>query len=221
MSAPRFVDLSFPIEDGMEALPGVLPPAKVGAVLDHDASRPRYEGKAEFHLGTIEMSLNTGTYIDVPFHRHRDGEDLAAIPLERVAGLPGVVVEASAEPGPIEFPLRPNDLRGAAVLVRTGWDRRWGEERYWQGDPWLSATAVDLLIESGAALVGVDFTNVDDTSDPERPAHTRLLEAGVLIVEHLRGLDALPPAGFRFSAVPIRVPGAGCFPVRAYAELTG
>ena len=72
----RLVDLSHQLEDGMAAYPG-LPTARIGAILDHDASRERYEGKAEFYLGRIEIAANTGTYLDAPFHRHRDADDLS------------------------------------------------------------------------------------------------------------------------------------------------
>ena len=216
-----FVDLSFPIEDGMATLPGVLPEASVGAYVDHEASRPRYQGKAEFYLGRYELAGPTGTYIDAPFHRYPDGGDLSAFELEQVAGLPGVVVDAAAEHGPVEIALPADQLRGRAVLIRTGWDRRWPGEDYWSEDPFISASTTDELVRAGAALVGVDFSNVDDTTDPERPAHTRLLKAGIPIVEHLRGLDVLPSDGFRFFAVAPRVVGGASFPVRAFAEVPG
>jgi arylformamidase len=217
--SPRFVDLSFAIEDGMPVSPGFLPEPRIGAILDHDASRERYQGQAEFYLGSVEMSGNTGTYVDAPFHRHREREDLAGLPLDRLAGLPGVVVDAPAEAAPVDLGLSPDEVRGCAVLVRTGWDRRWGSDAYWEADPWLSPKALDLLVDGGASLVGVDWTNVDDTSDPSRPAHTRLLGAGIPIVEHLAGLDQLPGEGFRFFAVPPRIVGGASFPVRAFAEL--
>jgi arylformamidase len=213
------VDLSFPIEDGMPTLPGVLPEARIFANLDHDASRERYQGKAEFYLGHVDMPGNTGTYVDAPFHRHRDREDLSALELDKLAGLPGVVVDAAAEAAPVEISLSAENVRGRAVLIRTGWEQHWGTDRYFEGDPWLSSAALDLLIEGGATLLGVDFNNVDDTSDPVRPAHTRLLGAGIPIVEHLRGLDALPPEGFSFFAVPPRIVGGASFPVRAFAWL--
>jgi kynurenine formamidase len=216
----RLVDLSFALEDGMATLPGVLPEAKIGPLLDHESSRQRYQGKAEFFLGGVEMSTNAGTYVDSPFHRFRDREDLAAVPLERWAGLPGIVVEADDDPGPVNIDLSPDEVRGRAVLVRTGWDRRrWPGDEYWQPGPHLSQATVEALLAGPAVLVGVDFTNVDDTSDPARPAHTRLLDAGVLIVEHLRGLDQLPREGFRFFAVPPRVVRGASFPVRAFAEI--
>ena len=68
---PRFIELSHPLEDGMAAYPG-LPRPKIGAHIDHAASRPHYDDQAEFYLGRIEMACNVGTYIDSPFHRYPD-----------------------------------------------------------------------------------------------------------------------------------------------------
>lgn len=68
-------------------------------------------------------------------------------------------------------------------------------------------------------LVGIDSLNIDDINDLARPVHTRLLGAGIPIVEHLCCLSELPKAGFRFSAVPVKVRGMGTFPVRAFASL--
>jgi arylformamidase len=215
----RWVELSHVIEDGMETLPGVLPTARIEALIDREASRARYQGQAEFLLSGYRLPGNAGTYLDSPFHRHADGDDLASIALERVAGLSGFVVDAADEAGPVDPDLDARDVTGSAVLVRTGWDGRWGTDDYWAPGPYLSARALDSLVEAGAALVGVDWPNVDDTSDPARPAHTRLLAAGILIVEHLTGLSALPEIGFRVFAVPPRIAGGASFPVRAFAEL--
>jgi kynurenine formamidase len=71
----------------------------------------------------------------------------------------------------------------------------------------------------GAALVGVDFWNVDDTADLASQARTRLLRAGVLVVEHLCNLRGLPREGFQFFAVPLRIAGGASVPVRAFTEL--
>jgi arylformamidase len=45
------------------------------------------------------------------------------------------------------------------------------------------------------------------------------MAAGIPVVEHLTGLDQLPPAGAFFTAVPLRVAGLGTIPVRAFAQL--
>ncbi len=217
----RYHELSHIIKNGSGAYPG-LPEPVIGAYLDHEASRVRYDGRAEFYLGRIETVTNVGTYIDSPFHRFRDGADLAAVELDRVTDLPGIVLSGDAETRrALSFSVDPKVLSGRAVLVRTGHDRLWGTGAYAQNSPFLSVDFVDLLIEARATLVGVDFLNVDDTTDPARPVHTRLLRAGILIVENLTNLSALPPDGFLFSAVPLSVKGGASFPVRAYAEIEG
>jgi arylformamidase len=78
---------------------------------------------------------------------------------------------------------------------------------------------VERLVAAGPALVGIDSLNIDDTTDPERPAHSLLLGAGIPVAEHLCHLDALPLTGFRFHCVPAKFRGVGTFPVRAYAVI--
>jgi kynurenine formamidase len=216
----RFVDLSHVIHDGLVTYPGIAPP-RVGVELTREASRARYAPGTEFHIGRIEMSTNTGTYLDTPFHRFAEGFDLAGLPLDSVADLPGVVVDARSGARAVEPAQLPpaEALTGRAVLLRTGWSRYFGTQAYAVEHPFVSAAAALLLAEAGAALVGIDSLNVDDSAGGERPVHTTLLAARIPIVEHLTGLDQLPPGGFRFFAVPVKVRGLGSFPVRAFATL--
>src|SRR5262249_40009038 len=109
------------------------------------------------------------------------------------------------------------DLRGKAVLVHTGWDDHWRTDQYFEGHPFLTRDTAQFLVEAGAALVGIDSLNIDDTADLSRPVHSILLAAQVPIVEHLRGLWQLPSEGAHFFAVPVKVKGMGTFPVRAFA----
>jgi kynurenine formamidase len=215
----KFVELNHTLEDGMMTYPG-LPRPKIGAFLDHEASRSRYNDQAEFYLGKVEMVCNLGTYLDSPFHRYPDGLDLSQIPLERIAGLPGIVFDGVISSNrSITLQVYNKELDGKAVLIRTGWDKRWGTEDYWEPGPFLSEKCIDLFIRSRVELVGVDFWNVDDTMDQARPAHTRLLASDILIVEHLCNLSALPRTGFKFYAVPLRIVRGASFPVRAFAEI--
>ncbi len=203
----------------MRPYPG-LPAPRIGAVLDHAASRANYSGRAEFSLGKVEMPCNLGTYLDSPFHRYPEGADLSRLPLEALAGLPGLVIDAPmVGHAAIEIDAADDELRGRAVLIRTGWARRWDSDSYWEPGPFLSSRAIERLVSTRAALVGVDFWNVDDTGDPARPAHTRLLAEGILIVEHLADLSGLPRHGFRFFAVPPAIVRGASFPVRAFAEV--
>jgi kynurenine formamidase len=215
------VDLSHDVVHGMTTYRG-LPGPVISDHLSREASRERYAPGTEFQIGRIEMVSNTGTYLDTPFHRYRDGKDLAALPLSSVADLPGLVVRAPHARGLAVTAerLRGLDVAGRAVLVHTGWDAHWGTERYGDGSPYLTEDAARLLADGGAKLVGVDCHNIDSTGGGDRPVHTLLLGREIPVVEHLCGLGALPDAGFRFFAVPVKVRGMGTFPVRAFA-LTG
>lgn len=159
------------------------------------------------------------TRLAAPSLRFREGADLSRIPLSALAGLPGLTVDAFPSSRGAEIELEQDAVQDHAVLIRTGWDRRWATKRYWEPGPYLAPSAVDLLLRGGAALVGVDFCSIDDPGDPSRPAGARLLRAGILVVEHLCNLWTLPSAGFRFFAVPPRIVSGASFPVRAFAEL--
>jgi arylformamidase len=209
------IDLSHSVEHGLITYQG-LPAPMICDFLSREDSRQIYATGTEFHIGKIEMVANTGTYVDSPFHRYADGRDLSELPLESLANLDGIVVRhAGRAIGPAVF--SDLDLRGKAVLMHTGWDRHWATEQYFEGHPFLTAEAARHLAASGAALAGIDSLNIDDTADWSRPAHSILLGAGIPIVEHLCNLQALPAAGFRFFAVPVKVKRFGTFPVRAFA----
>jgi arylformamidase len=219
-SSRRTVDLSHEIVDGMTTHPGIPAPS-ISAFLTHEASTARYAPGTTFEIGRIDLVANTGTYIDTPAHRFPDGQDLADLDLDRVVDVDGVLVDCR---GATERAIGPDafdgvDVRGRAVLVATGWDEHWGTPAYLSDNPFLTGAAADLLVASGAALIGIDSLNVDSLADPSRPAHTAILRAGIPLVEHLTGLGGLPPMGWRFFAVPPRIRGMATFPVRAFAIL--
>jgi kynurenine formamidase len=218
--AQTLVDLSHVIEEGMVTF-GDLPGPHICDYWTREASAERYDDGSTFQIGRIDMVANTGTYLDSPFHRYVDGNDLARLPLESLADLEGLVVRRPFEQGIAldADAFEGLDVRGKAVLVATGWDRHWRTEPYKHDHPFLTAAAADLLVANGAALVGIDSYNIDQTSVRARPVHTKLLGADIPICEHMTGLDQLPDRGFRFSAVPPKISGMGTFPVRAYAVL--
>ena len=215
------IDLSHRIRAGLNTYPG-LPTPVITPHLTREQSREKYAPGTEFAMDVITMIGNTGTYLDSPFHRYADGADLAGLDLATLVGLPAEVFDltGSADRGIGVDQLAGRDLRGAAVLLYTGWDRHFDTAEYGSGAPYLGADAALYLIDAGAVLVGIDSVNIDDTeSGGERPAHTLLLGAGVHVVEHLTNLGALPSSGARFTAAPPAIEGFGTFPVRAYAEL--
>ena len=216
----RLIDLSHVIEEGMTTFKG-FPGPHLCDYWTRSASAAHYDDGSSFHIGRIDMIANTGTYVDSPFHRYADGADLSELPLESLADLDALVVRKPFAAGlatdAADF--EGLDVRAKAVLVHTGWDRHWRTEPYFDNHPFLTAAAADWLVEHGAAFVGIDSHNIDDTSTRSRPVHSILLAANIPVGEHLTNLGAVPDSGFRFSAVPPKVKGMGTFPVRAYARL--
>lgn len=217
----RVIDLSQTIFSGLVTYPG-LPAPTITPHLTRVESKSHYAPGTEFAIDTITMVGNTGTYLDSPFHRYPDGSDLAEIDIDRLVGLPAEVfhlTDASERGIPAEV-FHDRALKGTAVLLHTGWDRHFGTEQYGKNAPFLTEAGAQYLVESDVVIVGIDSVNIDDTqSGGERPAHSRLLRAGILVVEHLTSLDQLPSQGARFSAVPPKVKNFGTFPVRAFAEI--
>ncbi|GAA2078035.1 cyclase family protein [Microbacterium hatanonis] len=220
----RIVDLSHPIRAGLVTYPG-LPAPVITPHMTHEGSRGKYAPGTEFAMDIVTMIGNTGTYLDSPYHRYSSGSDLAGLDLATLVGLRAEVFHLedawdAQNRGIGVAALADRDVRGAAVLLHTGWDRLFGTPDYAVGSPYLTADATRWLIEQGATLVGIDALNIDDTeSGGERPAHTLLLGAGIHVVEHLTRLGDVPEQGARFTAAPPAFEGFGTFPVRAFAEI--
>lgn len=221
-----FVDLSHALEDGM---PGfrleedgetVEFTAEIRPFRTHDEMARHYADGVSFEITEVCFQTSVGTYLDAPAHRYHGRRDVSELALDEVVR-PGVVVDArGADPGtPVGPEVLPDiDLAGMAVLVCFGWDAHWATEAYYDY-PFLSEAAISALLDRDVAIVGVDALNVDDHADPARPAHSRLLDADVLVVENLRNLDRVLGEPFQFFCVPLKARGAVAMPVRAFASV--
>lgn len=216
MTSRTYLDLSHTITPGMETYPG-LPVPSVEAHLTREAAEEIYGPGITFEIGMVHLCTNTGTYLDVPYHRYADGHDLTELSLERVADVAAVCLDRRDVTAIDLTAADLEGLAGHAVLIRTDHSRWFGTERYATDHPFLTESAAEALVAAGVACVGIDSLNIDSTEGGLRPVHSILLRVGIPIVEHLTGLDRLPSDGFRFWAVPPKIAGAGTFTVRAHA----
>ncbi len=220
MTRSTYIDLSHPIRHGMITYQG-LPAPEIKDFLSREASRKNYAKGTEFHIAGIDMVSNTGTYIDTPFHRYAEGDDLSVIPLEKLVNIEGIVIRIEGEKTKRidhRFFLD-KDLKNKAVLVHTGFDKNWNTDDYFHDHPFLTKDAAEYLVYAEVILTGIDSYNIDDTNDLSRPVHSILLKNDILIIEHMCNLNQLPDSGFRFTAVPQKFIGVGSFPVRAFATM--
>lgn len=214
----QFVDLSHIITEGMKTYPG-LPTPVIADHLSREAAEEIYGPGIRFQIGLVTMCTNTGTYLDVPFHRYDDGHDLTGLDLGRVAGVPAVCLNKTGRTAIDIEPAELDGVGGKAVLIRTDHSQHWGTETYFGAHPYLTAAAAERLVQAGVACVGIDSLNIDCTDGGDRPVHSALLGQDIPIVEHLTNLDRLPASGFTFTSVPPKIEGCGTFAVRAYAVL--
>jgi kynurenine formamidase len=214
----QLVDLSHSIEHGMITYKG-LPAPIICDYLSRENSKKFYSDGTEFQIGKIEMVSNTGTYIDCPFHRYADGDDLSQLKLESLAELDGVYINAIGYQSIGKEFFVHLDLKEKAVLINTGWSKHWRTDAYFENHPFVTEDAARLLAEKGVKLVGIDSHNIDDTRLSSRPVHSWLLKNQILIVEHMTNLEVLKEKKFLFTAVPPKFVGVGTFPVRAFAKI--
>jgi arylformamidase len=159
--------------------------------------------------------------MDAPFHFHGDGATIDRVPLASCFGPAYIVrLEHRVPNGVIGVAhLAPHEAELRAmhrVLIDTGWYRRWRSPEYFVDYPVISTEAAWFLVESKVELVGVDFPSVDRAPNE---THRVLLGAGIVIVENLTALDAVPVDAIEFAAFPLRITGRDGSPVRAVAML--
>jgi arylformamidase len=188
------IDLSHDIVDGMVTYPG-LPEPIVDTHLSREAAEEIYGPGITFQIGLVTMCTNTGTYLDVPFHRYADGHDLSELALERVAGVPAVCLDRR---GVTDIELSAADLDGLAghaVLVRTDHSQHFGAARYFEDHPYLSAESADRLVDAGVACVGIDSLNIDNIDGGGRPCTAASSERRIRSSSTSPTLRSCPPMG--------------------------
>ena len=181
----RIIDLSQNIDSGKYNNP-LAPVPKMHICATHD--------KNGWMAETIFTGLHSGTHIDAPIHKIKNGKTIADYPLQRFHGY-GVVVDLfNKEPGSeitakdlykYKKVLKANDI----VLLCTGWGNKEKFKEpndYIYKSPWLGESACDFLIESKVNAVGIDHFSIGGMDERNvLVIHEKLLAADILIFEDL------------------------------------
>ena len=212
----RYIDLTFPVEEGMPFWPGDSGPEfREVKSLEQDG----------YAVQTICFSNHLGTHLDAPSHVVKGGMTLDRIPLETLIGKAVL----------IDFPdkgkkdrITRKDLQahwhvlrqGARVLIRTGWDTHYGSSFFFQDFPCLTLEAAQDLAERGIVLLGMDTPSPSPIDDPEQGIHKTLLGAGIVLLEGLANLDRLRGNECELIVLPPLFKGFSGSPCRAVAIQT-
>jgi arylformamidase len=203
----RIHDISRPVAKGIPVWPGDTP-------FDFRFVARIAEGSS-VNVGRIEMSVHTGAHVDAPLHFRDGAADAASVALEKYVG-PCVVADAR----PSARGIVPADLPaglGAAVercrrLLLRSYARR--PKAFDVSMAHATPALADWLAERKALLLGIDTDSMDAFDSKDLPAHRRLDERGIAILEGI-DLSRVAPGEYTLVALPLRLEGADGSPVRA------
>ena len=104
------------------------------------------------------------------------------------------------------------------LLFHTGWDKYWGQKKYFGAYPVVSMEVCQYLLDSGKKGVGFDVIGIDPVSDGNLTRHKILLsQRDIVIIENLTNLDKVGSGLFTFAALPLKYKDADGAPIRAVA----
>jgi len=206
---PRIIDLTLPLEDGLRGVS--IEPART---LEQDG----------WNATTLHLYSHCGTHMDAPTHFGVSGQTIDQIPIDQcmgpawVADVRPVGPRALIEPehlGTVARRFKPGD----SLLICTGWSEHYGQDRYRDELPRISAQLARWCVQSKVHMLGVEPPSVADVNNREEltAVHKVLLEAGIIIVEGLASLDQIHRERVTFMAFPLKVGGGDGAPVRAFA----
>jgi kynurenine formamidase len=183
-----------------------------------------------------------GTHIDAPRHFAAGHPTVDEIPLEQLTGA-GILVDISKQcEANRDYQVTAEDFqawekkngtipRGAIVLLRTGFGRRWPDRLSYLGTNERGAGAVARLHFPGLhpeaarwlttsrsiKAVGLDTASIDYGQSTMFESHRLLFEKNVPAFENLANLDGLPSKDFFIVALPMKIKGGSGGPLRVIA----
>lgn len=218
----KIIDISLPLNDRyrMHTPTGFTKDLQFAVEVLKDFDAPGGAGQI---VRGAHMRLHAGTHVDAPEHFVKGGTHIYEVPLSTFIG---DAVVANLSDKPPDSPITAQDLertvggklkRGERLLIRTDWNKHYGEAEWLEGSPYITPEAVDWCVARGAVLVGMDFAHAKDApgSPAKFYASKTLCENNVMVMAYLRNLDRINKDRVTLIALPLAIMGVESTPVRA------
>ena len=238
LAAGRWIDLTHPFDAAT-----IYWPTERGFQFEAGANGPTAKGYY-YAANRFTTAEHGGTHLDAPRHFSATGQTTDAIPLERLVGEAVVVDVTKACAADAVYEITADDLVGweqahrrqlvdVIVMLRTGWDAKWGDREAYLGTaatgpaavaqlrfPGLAPAAAKWLVEHRRIrAIGIDTASIDHGPSTHFGAHVALCGGNVPIFENVAGLAALPEQGAFVAALPMKIAGGSGGPLRIVARL--
>ena len=220
---PKLIDLSVAVNTN------TLSPPSTNIRLE---LKQHHRGPGFWQVSSVNQGLHTGAHIDSPLHVFKDGITTAEISLEQVMG-EALVVDLSFVDANHKITI--DDLKrggadqtrkGDIVLLRTNWtDKMYGKwPDYFTQSPFFPPESAEWLVAKGPKSIGFDFfeeycARLPEFTSEDFPMHRVILGAGVVIMEGLTNLSALPRRRVPFAAPFYKIAGTEGAPARFFATV--
>lgn len=208
----KIIDLTHTICSDMPVFPGTEQPVFRNAnTLENDG----------FREAEITMYSHTGTHIDAPAHMLKDGKTLDELEVDHFVGKAIILDFSTSEINTIDIEdlkRYEEDIKNVEfVILKTGWNKYWGKDKYYKDFPSLSEESAKWLTRFNLKGVGIDAISIDNIDSTEFKIHKILLEKNILIIENLVNLDDIKDKYFTLSILPLKNKDADGSSVRAIA----
>jgi len=205
----RIIDISHSVSPDIAVWPGDTDFKNfwVMRMADHDS----------VNVGSVTMSLHTGTHADAPLHFDDNGASIAQCDLSAYIG-PAVVVDLSGilrkENGFVitERILRPLlPAKVERLLVKTSSSEM---TTFPNSCAHFSAESAQLIAGLNLKLVGIDTPSVDLVDAKTLSAHHLFQSADIRILENLN-LENVVAGDYELIALPLKLAEMDASPIRA------
>lgn len=217
--APRKIDLTFPIHEGMTTFPVHWHPLVEITQLGRHGIENRETRK-------LVLGTHTGTHCDAPSHFLPGGGTVDNFSLDTLIG-PAYVADFSIRGPSLEVSVADLERelcahRPERLVLRFDWSQHWGQGHYYSDHPFLSQAAAQWVVDRGVRLLAMDTPMPDNPAhgrgnEPDSPNHKILLGHGIILVEYLCNLDQITQREIELLVLPLKILGGDGAPARCIA----
>jgi arylformamidase len=177
-----------------------------------------------WNASNLHIYSHAGTHMDAPYHFEVTDERIDEIPIERFISkayvVPIEIVQSKQLITVSDFSSLDHVLQpGESIIMKTGWSRYFGTDKFRSDLPRISKEAAEWLVSKKVNILAVEPPSVADVNNllEVTMIHEILLGGNVIIVEGICNTEALMKSDVQLIALPLKILRGDGAPARVIA----